>query len=78
VSDYRIAQYSEECFEPQIWRWWWPFWTALEMTTYTGHDWSPKCHQTMAAAVMAILGHQNPEFRPGKKPIYHTMEHRHD
>jgi hypothetical protein len=46
----------ENCrpFVPEIWRWYWPFWRALNWWSHTGHDWSPVYYDTLADARLAI------------------------
>jgi hypothetical protein len=60
MSKYRIVEHHPSCFEPQIWRWWWPIWSALHMCSYTGHDWSPLSCTTRTEAEDLIRMHITP------------------
>jgi hypothetical protein len=53
---YRIVELPAKWmqFVPEVWRWYWPFWTALNWTTHTGHDYSPVHYDTLADARIAI------------------------
>lgn len=59
---YRIVEYHglQEPFEPQVWRWYWPFWRALVWGSATGHDFSPWSYKTKDEARMKIEQHREP------------------
>jgi hypothetical protein len=68
-NKYRVVEHSPKCFEPQVWRWWFPIWRPLAHCSYTGYDWSPFCTENLNLALSAINNHRNPTYPP-PKPIH--------
>jgi hypothetical protein len=62
---YRIVERPclQEPFEPQVWRWYWPFWRALVWGSATGHDHSPWSYKTIEEALMKIDWDRHPARR---------------
>ncbi len=46
MAQYRVIQYWEKLFVPQIRRWWWPFWVPLydEVSAGTLEEAEKLCH----------------------------------
>ena len=60
MAKYRIVEHNRKCFEPQILRWWWPFWTSVASCSYTGHDWSPLSLPSQMEAEAYIDAYRHP------------------
>lgn len=70
MTCYRISERADGQFEPQVWRWWFPFWMPMQTIVYEGCGWCPASFDSMGEAVNAIRYRQRKE----QKPIYHSID----
>lgn len=61
---YRVKCISTHCFEPQIKRWWWPFWKPVSYSSSTGYDYGPMTVGTEKQAWDAIDSHKRASYKP--------------
>lgn len=62
MARYRIevAQGLNPKYYPQIWRWWFPFWCALETQVGDGGSWWPVSFDSEEEARQKIERHRTP------------------